>query len=364
MFQHNVSRTVCQLAQWSVGDLPGGRFGRRPGRLPGRQPGDRRDRRALGGAEAPGRPGRAWGLEAELIGPDEVKRLVPFLRVDDLYGALSVPSDCAVKTVPLCEALASRAGERGARFYADDAGDRDRGSGGRVRAVETPRGRIATDIVVPPAGMWGPLIGRMVGVESRSRRFSTSSPGAGRCPSWPARPVDSPALRPLPGPRRLLPPVRRCDRVRLLPARSVIGRARGTAPPGDASRDAGRLPNRLGRRDRTVPVPGARRARRPVQRAVLVYADGNSILGESPDVRGFWAAEAVWVTHAGGVGKVVAEWLVEGRPSIDLREVDLNRFQPHAFGHQYLRARSARGTSRSTTSSTRSSRWSSLGRCG
>src|SRR5581483_2147665 len=48
--------------------------------------------------------------------------------------------------------------------------------------------------------------------------------------------------------------------------------------------------------------------------------DGQSLLGPSLDVRGFWVAEAVWVTHAGGVGRVIAEWMADGVPSIDLRE--------------------------------------------
>ena len=67
--------------------------------------------------------------------------------------------------------------------------------------------------------------------------------------------------------------------------------------------------------------------------------DGFSLLGESPDVRGFWSAEAVWITHAGGVGRALAEWIVEGAPSVDLRECDLNRFPPHALSRAYIRAR-------------------------
>ena len=45
--------------------------------------------------------------------------------------------------------------------------------------------------------------------------------------------------------------------------------------------------------------------------------DGGSLLGESREVRGFWIAEAVWITHAIGVGKVMAEWMTDGVPSID-----------------------------------------------
>ena len=69
--------------------------------------------------------------------------------------------------------------------------------------------------------------------------------------------------------------------------------------------------------------------------------DGMPILGESLAVRGFWVAEAVWVTHGGGVGKVIAEWMADGAPGMDLREADVNRFMPHAKTKSYTRTRAA-----------------------
>ena len=57
--------------------------------------------------------------------------------------------------------------------------------------------------------------------------------------------------------------------------------------------------------------------------------DAGSIVGESAKVRGVWLCEAVWVTHAGGFGRHVAEWMVQGEPSIDMAEADANRFYPY-----------------------------------
>ena len=86
--------------------------------------------------------------------------------------------------------------------------------------------------------------------------------------------------------------------------------------------------------------------------------DGIPLMGESPDVAGFWVAEAVWVTHSAGVGQAMAEWLVDGAPPTDLHECDVNRFEPHQLGPGlHPRPRHARTSSRSTTSSIRSSRW-------
>lgn len=71
--------------------------------------------------------------------------------------------------------------------------------------------------------------------------------------------------------------------------------------------------------------------------------DGYPLLGESPDVKGFWVAEAVWVTHSAGVGRAVAEWLVDGYcSSFDLHECDVNRFEPHQLSPEYVLARDCR----------------------
>ena len=64
--------------------------------------------------------------------------------------------------------------------------------------------------------------------------------------------------------------------------------------------------------------------------------DAGSIVGESAAVRGVWICEAVWVTHAGGFGKHVAEWMVQGEPSIDMAEADANRFYPFMTTPPYV----------------------------
>ena len=55
--------------------------------------------------------------------------------------------------------------------------------------------------------------------------------------------------------------------------------------------------------------------------------DGGPLIGESPDVAGFWVAEAVWVTHSAGVARAVAQLLVDGRSDTDLHECDVHRFE-------------------------------------
>jgi glycine cleavage system aminomethyltransferase T len=67
--------------------------------------------------------------------------------------------------------------------------------------------------------------------------------------------------------------------------------------------------------------------------------DGFPLMGESRDIGGFWLAEAVWVTHALGVGKAMAEWLVDGGSATDLHECDLNRFETHQLAPDFIHDR-------------------------
>ena len=62
-------------------------------------------------------------------------------------------------------------------------------------------------------------------------------------------------------------------------------------------------------------------------------------MGEWPETRGLWIAEAIWVTHGAGAGKLMAEWLVDGAPTYDVREVDIRRFAKHVYHHAYIRRR-------------------------
>jgi dimethylglycine oxidase len=64
--------------------------------------------------------------------------------------------------------------------------------------------------------------------------------------------------------------------------------------------------------------------------------DGGPLIGESPDLAGFWIAEAVWVTHSAGVARAVAQLLVDGRSDIDLHECDVHRFEDIQVAPEYV----------------------------
>ena len=57
-------------------------------------------------------------------------------------------------------------------------------------------------------------------------------------------------------------------------------------------------------------------------------ADGGSTIGESPDTRGLWYCEAIWVKDAPGMAKLLADWMTDGTTDIDIHGVDIARFYP------------------------------------
>ena len=64
--------------------------------------------------------------------------------------------------------------------------------------------------------------------------------------------------------------------------------------------------------------------------------DGGPLIGESPDLAGFWIAEAVWVTHSAGVARAVAQLLVHGRSDTDLHDCDVHRFEEIQVAPEYV----------------------------
>jgi len=69
--------------------------------------------------------------------------------------------------------------------------------------------------------------------------------------------------------------------------------------------------------------------------------DNMPLMGEWSGLKGFWVAEAVWITHGCGVARAVAEWIVDGHPLLAVHECNVNRFEPHQLGALHIEERSA-----------------------
>jgi dimethylglycine oxidase len=349
VFQTNVSKTTCQLAMYTVTlyselELDGAPCFYGVGSLEVAHTPERMEdlRRRHGYAQS-------WGLDARLISPAEAKAMVPLLDADQIHGAYHVPSDGIAKAVRAAEALARRAEERGALFRGDSPVVAIEQEHGRVTAVVTPNARYPTERVLLCAGIWGPKVSRLAGV------------------SIPLTPVEHQYVRTTPLPelagetREVVHPIIRHQDRAMYFRQHADGYGVGSyyhepllvAPDDIRTHGDGHAmpsvnawtPEHFERAwiEATKLLP-------PLANVDLTYKingmfsftpDGLPVMGESRELGGFWTAEAIWVTHGGGAGKMIAEWMVLGAPSLDLREWDLNRFEAHALSPAYVEARGA-----------------------
>ncbi len=295
----------------------------------------------------------SWGIESRVIDPDETARLWPLVDRDAIRGAYHVPTDGLAKAVRVSEAQARRATEGGARFLGGHTVTGIRTDDGRVRAVVTDRGEIEADIVVCAAGIWGPLIGAMVGMTVPLQPLAHQYTKTTQLPEMApfAIPPDRENVHPI---------VRAQDRdlyFREHVDRLGVGSYAHVAMPIDAATilppsEAPVMPSVLDFTPDTFAeswswaqgiVPALRRPGVHIESGIngifSFTTDGAPLMGESRDVEGFWLAEAVWVTHACGVGKAMAEWLVDGGSPTDLHECDVNRFEAHQLAPSYIHDR-------------------------
>jgi glycine cleavage system aminomethyltransferase T/glycine/D-amino acid oxidase-like deaminating enzyme len=292
---------------------------------------------------------QSWGLAAELLSPQAVRELVPLLDPARILGGYHVPSDGVANAVRAGTVLSRIASAAGATFHARTPVTGIEVEAGAVRAVATPAGRIATDRVLVCAGIWSPRLGRMAGVPV------------------PLMPVEHQLAWTAPLPelagetREVAHPILRHQ------DRDLYFRQRrdGYAVGSYQHEPVLIAPDAIRRHDESGDMPASRPFDHATFQPALADAiallptlagvefvdalngmfsftpDGFPLLGESSKVRGFWTAAAVWITHAGGVARTVAEWLTGGPPALDLHECDLNRFEPHAATPAYLRERAA-----------------------
>jgi glycine cleavage system T protein len=349
VFENNVARTTCHFAMHTVDvyrdlKLDGDPVYAEVGSLEVATTPERWEdlKRKHGHATS-------WGLETHLIGPDEIQRMVPIMRTDHLFGAIHVPADGTVRATKACEALARLAAPKGATFVGHTRVTGIDVRNGRVEAVVTDRGRIVTEHVLCAAGIWGPTIGRMAGVpiplQPMQHLYAVTDPlpEFHSDTAWQSTPIvrhQDKSMYFRQHYQAYLIGAYRHEPVLVEPEELRHERENGLMPSCVPFRDD-LFEASLGyARDLYPPLASAELLEK-VDGMFSFTPDGHSLIGESLDVRGFWACEAVWITHGPGAARAVAEWMVEGVPSLDLREEDLNRFYPHVFSPSYLRARGA-----------------------
>jgi len=348
VFQTNASKTMTELARYTVEKFSSLEVDGKPCFLP------------VGGLEVATSPERlaeirrrhgwltSWGVESRLLSPEECVERHPLVDRDKILGGLFVPTDGIAKAVLAVEAQIRRATERGVRFLARHEVLDIRRSDGRVTAVVTDHGEIDADIVVCCAGIWGPKIARMVGMNLPLTPLAHQLAWTGPVPALAGQTEE--AVRPIL--RHQDADLYYRDRYDGLGIGYYGHRPMPVAADDILSVDeAEEMPSVLKFTEEDfapawtetqslLPATRETKVEEGINGLFSFTTDGYPLLGESPDVKGFWVAEAVWVTHSAGVGRAVAEWLVDGYcSSFDLHECDVNRFEPHQLSPEYVLAR-------------------------
>jgi len=284
---------------------------------------------------------KTFGLPLELISADEAHALFPPMTTEGVLGAAFLSTDGYIDPSQLTFALAEGARRRGAEIETGTRVTAVRTDGGRVVGVETDRGSIETEILVNAGGMYAPELGALAGVVvpivPMAHEYLVTKPAG--------LPLEMPTMR---DPSLL---------VYFRPESGGLimgGYERNCAPwaldgiPSDFNsrlldEDWPRFEELM--ENAIVRVPGL--AEMEVVRLIngpeAFTPDGEFILGPS-DVRGFWVAAgfcAHGLAGAGGMGKLIAEWIVEGTPSLDVWHMDSRRFGSAYRSREFTVARTA-----------------------
>ena len=320
---------------------------------------------AVGGLEVATTPERAedlkrkagyaasWGVPAQLLDPDECAALHPLLDRDRVLAGFHTPGDGLAKAVRAAEAQARRAITRGTRFLPHHTVVGLESAGGKVTGVVTDQGTFPADIVVSCAGFWGPRIARMAGLELPLLPMAHQYVRTAPVPALADRRAD-------PLTEALLPILRHQDRdlyFREHEDRIGIGSYAHRPMPIDLSdvaapSEAKTMPSMLAFTEEDfepswrdaadlLPALATAKADEGFNGIFSFTPDGFPLMGEAPEIPGFWIAEAVWVTHSAGVAAAMAEWLVDGQSDTDLHECDINRFEDVQLAPPYVRQRSS-----------------------
>jgi len=282
---------------------------------------------------------KTFGLPLELVSAQEAQRMFPPMSTDGVLGAAYLPTDGYIDPSQLTLALVEGARRRGAEICEDTRVTAIGTAANRVRRVVTDKGPIDTELVVNAGGMFAAEIGSLVGVTvpliPMAHEYLITTPSG--------LPRDMPTMR---DPSLLV--YYRPESGGLV----MGGYERDPAPWGldgipadfngkllepDWDRFEPLMTNAI------VRTPSLKDASvvRLVNGPEAFTPDGEFILGPT-EVRGFWVAAgfcAHGLAGAGGMGRLVVEWIIDGRPHLDAWEMDSRRFGRHYMSREYTLAR-------------------------
>jgi len=285
---------------------------------------------------------RSFGLDMDLLSPREAQDLWPLMDISDVVGAAYLPTDGQINPSDVTQALAKGARAKNVRIIEDCPVDAIRVAGGRIAGVSTPRGDIACEVVINCAGQWARRVGALAGVvvplQSVQHQYLITE----------AIPGIEPGLPTLRDPDRLV--YFKEDVGGLVMGgyeRDPIPWALDGIPEGFQfsllDTDIDHFEPLMEQALIRVPALAEASVRQMINGPESFTPDGNFILGEAPEVAGFFVGagfNAFGIAAGGGAGKALAEWVGGGEAPMDLWVVDIKRFAGLHGDQEFVRERS------------------------
>jgi len=304
--------------------------------------------------------GKAFGTHARLAAPSEIKEKFPLIEEDMVQGGLWDPD--AGLVIPRSQVVAGdliEAAEKNGklRSFANTAAEELIIEDGRVRGVVTRRGTIMADYVVVCAGLWGRLIAEMAGedlpVMPVDHPLTFFGPfdefaGTGKEIGYPLMrdQGNSAYMRDTGDPKTSEGGMIEWGyyeetEPRLCHPRDLLEKSEARLSPSMRDLDIDQVMTPLERAMELTPILAelGYDEKRSFNGLLQVTTDGGPSIGESQKVRGLWYAVAIWVKDAPGMGKLVADWMTDGRTVIDNHAIDYARFYPFQTEAQFIQER-------------------------
>ncbi|MDF1609251.1 FAD-dependent oxidoreductase [Hoeflea sp. YIM 152468] len=284
---------------------------------------------------------QSFGMDMQLLSPQEAKAKFPLMQVDDLVGASWLPTDGQASPSDITQSLAKGARMHGAKIHENVRVTGFDMKDGRITAVKTNKGDIACETVVNCAGQWARQIGVMAGI------------------NVPLQPVKHQYVitEKIDGLSSDAPTIRDPDR-RTYFKEEVGGLSFGGYEPNPLGWTTGDVPDNFAfqlfdddydhfeqhmtQAMERVPALNTVGVKQMINGPESFTPDGNFILGAAPECSNMFVGagfNAFGIASGGGAGWVLAQWVIDGEAPLDLWVVDIRRFSEMHKDRQWVNDR-------------------------
>ena len=278
--------------------------------------------------------------DCELLTPEEAQKRCPIMSVDGVLGAMWADREGYIDTTGTVQAYATAARKQGAEYYEEVKVDSlEQVADGWI--VKTEKGNIKCEHVVNAAGLWAKQVGRMAGIELPVSPLKHHYLITDSIPEVEKSDFEMPMTVDLEGFTYM-----RQDQNGVLVGIYEIDHEHWAmdGAPWDYGEELfqeqlHRIENELMLGFQRYPAIENVGIKTWVNGAFTFSPDGNPLVGPVPGKKGYWSACAVMAgfLQGGGVGKTLAEWMIEGEPETDAWSMDVARYGKYAENKRYIR---------------------------